>query len=225
MVGISEQSGALNPIIEMPGTFDIENEEPKLVNVPQDSYTAPPPGRARMTLTEVRTEWVDSLPNSTTRQDIWQKFEEYLRRFAEIEEKAIASGLLAPEEEIVKFLWLGGSFISDKVSPCNIDATIFLDGVTVEKLKGKRGSGWISQAFSRDKLDKSPKFSGITPIRVDYFPVISVFQLDSLHSQQRDYLLKRGAWDEWWQRLRDKETLEPTESSAATRRGYIEVVL
>ncbi|SIQ40534.1 hypothetical protein CAFEA_10980 [Corynebacterium afermentans subsp. afermentans] len=196
------------------------------MNAPQNTYQAPMPGRVRMCLDDVRQEWVDKFPDRAARLALWGKFQNYLAHFADIEQKAIDSGWLDDDEEIIKYVWLGGSFISDKIAPRNLDVTVFLNGPALEKLKGKKGSGWVrNKAFARDSLSKDANFSGISPIRVDYYPVKSVFHLSELGNAERNYLLERGAWDEWWQRLRDSHTDAPTESSAATRRGYVEVIL
>ena len=179
-----------------------------------------------MCLDDVRQEWVDKFPDRAARLALWGKFQNYLAHFADIEQEAIDSGWLDDDEEIIKYVWLGGSFISDKIAPRNLDVTVFLNGPALEKLKGKKGSGWVrNKAFARDSLSKDANFSGISPIRVDYYPVKSVFHLSELGNAERNYLLERGAWDEWWQRLRDSHTDAPTESSAATRRGYVEVIL
>jgi hypothetical protein len=40
-----------------------------------------------------------------------------------------------------------------------------------------------------------------------------------------DYVMFRGAFDDWWQRVRppDEDKSEPTRETAVARRGYLEV--
>lgn len=193
---------------------------------PQDDYKAPEPGRVQKELFNVKKEWVLDIRGSTTRADLWKRFENYLGRFAQIEYYALKEGWIDQGESLINYMWLGGSFISDKLDPENIDVTVFLNGTVMKKLRGKRGCGWINnEAFSRRSLLKSSEFSGITPLRVDYYPVKSVFQLRKVSKEELEYLTYRGAWDDWWQRLRDKGCSAPTESSAVSRRGYVEVIL
>lgn len=196
------------------------------MSAPQDDYTAPTPGRVQLTLLAVEQSWVSAIPTSTTRPALWEQFKNYLGKFAHVEREALSQGWLDNGESLVNYVWLGGSFISDKDDPDNIDVTVFLNGRSMKKIRGKPGCGWVnSKAFSRKELARSNEFSGISPIRVDYYPVVSIFQLGEISPEEHDYLTKRGAWDDWWQRLRDKDCDSPTESSSASRRGYVEVIL
>ena len=192
----------------------------------QNDYVTPVPGRIRMSLSEAKNKWVTQMPESQHRLHLWGQFETYLARFAKIEEHAISEGWIEPTESLITYLWLGGSFISDKPEPGNLDFTLFLNHSTLQKIKGKPGTGWIGQeAFSRKKLRSSTEFSKITPLRVDYYPVKSVFKLGDLTQAELSYLTNRGAWDDWWQRKRNSDDRAPSRSSAGSRRGYVEVIL
>lgn len=190
-------------------------------------YKAPNPGRTRMELQDVQQEWVDKFPESETRQDLWEKFNTYLARFAEFEELLQNGGLLDASESFVKYVWIGGSFVSDKENPNNLDLTVFINGNIAEKIKGQEGSGWVNRhAFSRKELGKKDhEFYGLTPIKVLYYPVEQIFHPKDCTENEIEYMIDRGRWDDWLQRKRDDNTREITVSSCETRRGYVEVQL
>lgn len=190
-------------------------------------YNAPAPGRIRLQLQDVKLDWVDRFSTSKSRPELWQKFNSYLAKFAEIEETLQKDGHITSAESVVKYIWLGGSFISDKVEPNNLDLTVFIDGNTADKIKGKVGSGWINRhAFDRHEMSKKyHEFHGLTPIKVVHYPVKSIFHPSECTDKEIEYILDRGRWDDWLQRKRDTNTRALTLSSCETRRGYVEVQL
>lgn len=186
--------------------------------------TFPPPGRIRMPFEEAEAELVTSprFEGSTTRQELWSGLERYLARFARLEEEH--SELLG-DQPLLRYLWMGGSFVSTKRDPDNIDISVFVDGDARGLLRGRRGAGWLTKAFSREQVKRA---YGVSPIEVLYRSVPHVFRPDTLNQEERIYLQRRGAHDDWWQRCRPENrdaVQSPTHESAATRRGYLEVTL
>lgn len=185
----------------------------------------PPPGRVRMTWDEAEAALVTSptFSASTTRAALWDQLSGYLAQFAEVIEQnrptVVGDGL-------IQHLWLGGSFVSTKVDPQNIDVAVCIDDDVRERLKGRPGSKFLREhAFNRTKV--SHQFEGLSPVEIPYTQVASVFQRGTLGARELGYLQARGAWDDWWQRCRDQSVPSGAPSAATTpaRRGYLEVVL
>lgn len=185
----------------------------------------PPPGRVRMNWDEAHTALVanPAFGASTTRADLWDQLASYLTQFAEVIETnrrdVVGDGL-------IHHLWLGGSFVSTKVDPQNIDVAVCIDDDVRERFKGRPGSKFLREhAFNRTKV--SHQFKGLSPVEIPYTQVASVFQRGMLGARELGYLQARGAWDDWWQRCRDHSAPSGAPSAATTpaRRGYLEVVL
>lgn len=183
----------------------------------EDGYL--PLGRHSCDPDEAKALLVDNplFEDSRTRAELWTNFERYLTIFLTLEDRY--SELLPGP--LVDRVWLGGSFVSAKRDPRNIDTTSFVNRAAHTAIRGKEGAGVFSK--SRDYFLDEFKLS---PLFVYYEPVVSVFKLDELEDSQRAYLLSRGAWDDWWQRRRqDGERQAPTVETCEPRRGYLEVVL
>lgn len=182
-----------------------------------------PPGRTRVSFDEAAAFLVDhhQFRASSTRRRLWAGLSEYLARFAALE--ARYEDRLAGRP-LLHYLWLGGSFVSPEIDPRNIDVTVCVDGDARSRLRGLPGSAWLNRAFDRDSMESR---HGLSPLALQYFPVASVFRMHRLDRSQLTYLQQRGGWDDWWQRCRDPkaESQEPTEATAAPRRGYLEVTL
>lgn len=158
---------------------------------------------------------------SSTRSSLWDGLERYLTRFFDLEARHAD---LLEGRDWVRCLWLGGSFVSGRVDPANIDATVCIDDRARLALKGKPGSKWLSQAFSRDERKKE---FGVSPLELRYRPVVSVFRSRVRDTDDQRYLQDRGGWDEWWQRRRDPgaTTGAPSLATVEAKRGYLEVTL
>jgi hypothetical protein len=159
--------------------------------------------------------------DSSTRPRLWSGLEAYLSRFFDLEDRH--KDQVGPTP-LIHALWLGGSFVSTKLNPSNIDLTVLIDEASAAAMRGLPGTRWLTSAFHRDA--RLQEF-GVSPLRVGYRPIVSVFRPEALDSQDQAYLRERGAWDDWWQRCRPEGVgkTEPTLESAAPRRGYLEVTL
>ncbi|MEU9483081.1 hypothetical protein AB0D83_05370 [Streptomyces decoyicus] len=178
-------------------------------------YRLEPEGAERLLVTDERFR------GSETRQQLWNGLETYLSRFFDLEEQHRD---VVGDQELVHAVWLGGSYVSTKLNPHNIDLTVLIDERTVASMKGRAGTRWLTSAFNREaRLAEL----GVSPLRVGYRPVVSVFRAELLEPDDQAYLRERGAWDDWWQRCRPNgvDKTEPTIDTVAPRRGYLEVTL
>ncbi|WP_157520058.1 DUF6932 family protein [Nocardioides dokdonensis] len=183
----------------------------------------PPIGRRRLSLDAAEQLLVgeSAFHGSPTRAGLWRGLEEYLGRFIYLED-LYASELNG--RSLIEFLWLGGSFVSQKFDPNNIDVSVAVNLEARNLLKGRRLAGWLVDAFSRDRMLAA---YGVSPLEISYVPVASVFDRRAMEPAEREYLEARGSWDDWWQRLRDPsaQTGQPTTATVEARRGYLEVTL
>jgi hypothetical protein len=181
-----------------------------------------PPGRYRATLGEVLERFVEGMPTSSTRGQIWQGFMSYLDAWGATEDQLRQFLDGAP---LVRVAWLAGSFISGKINPNNIDLSLIIDGDSVDLCRGKPGAKRIKELAYRDGMLKRFK---VSPCIVPYRFFRSPFRLQNLGpTPELDYVVNRGAFDDFWQRARPYEEpkCEPSRDSAQWRRGYLEVAL
>ena len=158
----------------------------------------PPPGRVRMSFDAVEEMLVKhpKFTDSATRSEVWDGLERYLTAFFRVEE--LCADLLG-EANLVHYLWLGGSFVSNNLDPNNIDVTMVVDGAAREAVRGREGSGWLTTAFERGRILRDYR---VSPLEVSYRPVASPFRSSLADPVEQNYFRERGAWDDWWQRCR-----------------------
>ncbi|MFI8910585.1 DUF6932 family protein [Streptomyces sp. NPDC053513] len=183
--------------------------------LPPGRYRLDPEGAERLLVEDER------FSGSDTRRQLWDGLETYLSRFFDLEDRHRDT---IGDQGLVHAIWLGGSYVSTKLNPQNIDLTVLIDEGVVASMKGLSGSRWLSSAFNRKA--RLAEF-GVSPLRVGYRPVVSVFRAELLEPDDQAYLRDRGAWDDWWQRCRPNgvDKTEPTLETVVPRRGYLEVTL
>ncbi|CAM5710065.1 hypothetical protein BOQ63_015145 [Streptomyces viridifaciens] len=181
-----------------------------------------PPGRYRLTITQAAEAFVhaERFQASTSRAQIWQGFQEYLYQFIHLEEQFAP---LLQGRELIHSVWLGGSFVSAKLDPHNVDATLLMNPEAERAIRGNPGSKWLTTAFKSWKAMQDRY--GVAPLRIPYVPVAKVFQPQDFAAEELEYFRDRGRWDDWWQRCRRPGEGEPSVQSAAPVRGYVEVTL
>ncbi|MFF8275421.1 DUF6932 family protein [Streptomyces lateritius] len=183
-----------------------------------------PLGRYSVSFDEAESMLVSApeFRDSATRTALWDGFLSYVDRFLALED---AYADVLDGRTIVHRVWLGGSFVSAKPDPGNIDATLLIDTRAERAVRGNPGSKWLTTAF-QSRVRMKEEF-GVSPLRIGYQPVAHIFQLDRLTPEERTYFTQRGVWDDWWQRCRlpDQTDRSPSEQSAAPARGYLEVRL
>lgn len=184
----------------------------------------PPLGRHSLTMEAAERLLVahKAFKESTTRADLWDGLVRYLDNFLTLDDVYAADleGL-----SLIHSVWLGGSFVSTKANPGNIDAAVLVDSRAERIVRGNPGSKWLTEAFkSRDHIRRN---FGVSPLKVGYRPVASVFELRDMPPDDQRYFTERGIWDDWWQRCRrpDQTDRTPSEASAVPTRGYLEVRL
>lgn len=194
-----------------------------------------PCGRYRVNMEQARQMLVEAseFKDSPTREPLWDNLEKYLLRFEKLSEKYTE---LLEGRPLVHHLWLGGSYVSSKYDPDDIDLTVFLDAQGYEQLrgnsvdtdnqarKGKPGAKWLTEAFQRQKMYAE---FGLEPHEVQYRPVPHVFRPTDLDLREQQYFQQRGRFDDWWQRCSPNgvHKVAPTLDTAKARRGYLEVTL
>ncbi|MFE0674442.1 DUF6932 family protein [Streptomyces sp. NPDC058867] len=184
----------------------------------------PPLGRYSVSFDEAESLLASApeFEDSATRTRLWDGLHDYLDPFLTLED-TYANAL--DGVPLIHSLWLGGSFVSTKLDPANIDVTLLIDTRAERAVRGKPGSKWLTTAFqSRSRMRE--KF-GVSPLRIGYRPVPHVFEPERFTPDERTYFTERGVWDDWWQRCRlpDTDDRSPSEDSAAPARGYLEVRL
>ncbi|MFD7732199.1 MULTISPECIES: DUF6932 family protein [Kitasatospora] len=182
-------------------------------------------GRHQVDIEEARDFLVDAprFRSSATREVLWSGFERFLTCFLALEETH--RDALEGQPSLIHCIWLGGSYVSSKLDPRNIDATFFMDVEVEDVLRGKEGAGWLTKAFKSWQSMQTEY--GVTPLRVGYRRVATVFRPGEHSAVEQEYFRDRGRWDDWWQRRRLDPPAgpHPTVESAVPVRGYLEVTL
>lgn len=175
-----------------------------------------PRGRFPCDLDELETLFVDApqYAASATRGPVFEEFlsaVELLRAF---------SG------DLIEGVWIGGSFVTGKLDPDDIDCLFVLSGPAFDSLPSNAQRGKVERfnrkGYLRDKHG----------LRVESFllirtPFANPWHRGGVHPEAAPYAQVRGAWDDWWLRTRTGESQddEPLVEDAEPRRGYLEVTL
>lgn len=117
-------------------------------------------------------------------------------------------------------VWIGGSFVTSKTDPADLDVTWIVHRGDFERVRSDAKTAQMIERFARSKL--KPKVS------IDSYMMAyeAIPQPDMSDHVQKRYWIPRGHWDDWWQRVRQTtEGLDPTPLDAAPCRGYLEVIL
>ncbi|MFR9751348.1 DUF6932 family protein [Nocardia sp. 004] len=159
-----------------------------------DGYEVLPPGRYTCNRDEFKERFVQNLPDSERRMQIFEDLEEY-------QKQQLACGL------IVISYWIDGSFTTNKLNPSDIDITAIIDGAASSPTPV--ADDWINPA---DCWKNNAHPSVGRTLLVDGYGVV---KLPDTHPDVKKYHELRGYWDDWWQRCRG--------TNEATRKGYVEV--
>lgn len=127
----------------------------------------------------------------------------------------------------VERVWLGGGFTSDKLDPSDIDATFIISESVHESLDDK----------ARERIEALLTHGGFKAqgigLSVDGFMLVrrqvaNPWTSDGgVRPAATPYLVRRGAWDDWWSRHRvhGTATEKPKVEDSPPRRGYVEVII
>ena len=159
-----------------------------------------PPGRWGATLDEIQNRFAADSPSR--RAEVWGEFLQALALIRTVGR--------------VSRVWVGGSFISVKEEPGDVDVVFFVraDQIECDRLSDD-DRAILSVAAG------GPRFKDRTGLRVDSYLVPWPLGGDA---EVIAYQTRRGYWDDWWERCR-RSPEEPVESDAYQRRGYVEVVI
>ncbi|MFJ3958880.1 DUF6932 family protein [Arthrobacter sp. NPDC090010] len=169
-----------------------------------------PLGRFGASLEHIKERYVDDprFAQSTTRAEIWDHFES-------------ATGGIRSIVPVV-CVWIGGSFLTDKMDPDDIDLVYWCEDVLVNKVVDPKAR-IILQKFALNKIREE------TGLRVDtHFCQWHVYPGADRGptSEHLAYVQQRGYWDDFWMRKRNGEKgMAPQRADALPRRGYFEVTL
>lgn len=188
-----------------------------------DPYSPLASGRPCITVDEAEAALVGDphFATSKTRADIWTKLLEHLGLFVDLENRFQAE---LNGDSLLSHMWLGGSFVSDKLDPRNLDMTLFVDVEARNKIKGLPGAGTLTKLINMSRSSALKRYL-VSPIFVNYHKVPHLFDRSQFTTEEADYFLERGRWDDWWQRVRTGSDRSPTIDSCFPRRGYLEVTL
>lgn len=173
-----------------------------------------PLGRYACTLAELKQRYVDdqNMTSSTTRAGI---FNDLLAAREMLDDLS---------KDLVEVVWVGGSFVTGVLDPDDIDCTFIINGPAFRALPSN------SKRSKVEKFNKRGWLREKTKLRVESYilirePVANPFQGGGIHPDAINYVSVRGAWDDWWMRVRtnpDKMSA-PVIDDAEPKRGYLEV--
>ncbi len=169
-----------------------------------------PLGRYDASLPDIQANYVDDprFSTSTTRREVWEHF------------ISATNGIrsIVP----VVCVWIGGSFLTDKLDPDDIDVVYWCEDTLVDRVKDPQAM-LLLQLFAENKLRDAAN------LRVDtrYCKWHLYPEADRATSvEHQSYVLSRGYWDDFWMRKRSGAKTDPPQpSDALPRRGYFEVPL
>lgn len=169
-----------------------------------------PLGRFGASLEDIKAQYVDAprFSASTSRREIWQHFE------------SATEGIRSVVPVIC--VWVGGSFLTDKMDPDDIDLVYWCEDAHVDQVTDPRAR-MILQLFAGNQVRQE------TGLRVDtrYCRWHVFAEADrSASVEHLAYAQQRGYWDDFWMRKRSGEKhAQPQRADALPRRGYFEVTL
>ena len=165
------------------------------------------PGRYRWTLDDIAAKYLpETQYGQTRRQVIWELFK-------------VATETLRQTVPVAA-VWIGGSFLSTKAEPSDVDAIYIVRGKAYEALHDEQDRQLVSLFSGGEQL----KARGLL---VDSY----VFHWTPRASNgprtdsERQELTARGYWDDWLQRHKLDRSTAATDEDALPVRGYVEVIL
>lgn len=186
----------------------------KLPELTEDGYL--PLGRFPCSLAQLEERFVDhdQFSESETREDI----------FTDLLDAVEIVRAFSPE--LIEGVWVGGSFVTSKPDPDDIDCLFILNAEAFDGITSNRKREKLTRLNRKGYLRETHQ------LRVESFllvrrPFANPWVKDGVHDEVVPYVKVRGAWDDWWLRARTGETSEdePRIESAEPRRGYLEVTV
>jgi predicted nucleotidyltransferase len=165
-------------------------------------------GRRRSTLSEVHSRFVEhpDFERSESRGRIWQSFDRATKMLEDV----------IP----VRAIWIGGSFVTAKLDPSDIDVVYIVDARDYDQLNNEQARKRVG-VFSTD----GGLFSRSIPVDSHIMQWRPFPELRRDHLGHIPYLADRGYWDDFLQRFTADKLIDPTVSNAIPRKGYLEVII
>lgn len=169
-----------------------------------------PLGRFPATLAEVETTYVTDprWTASTTRSTIWADWQRITAQARNIVPVAAA--------------WFGGSFLTDKMDPDDLDVVYVIDSRSLAGVTKSLHRGFLNL------LAQGNAVRSLNGARLDTFVLSWVPNTGTTWTPAgfADYARWRGYWDDLWQRkLGGPKTAPRVPSDALPKCGYLEVTL
>lgn len=166
-----------------------------------------PPGRHPWTLDLVAAKYCPAAEYGLThRQVVWSHFEQTTAWLRSV----------VP----VAAVWIGGSFLSSKDEPGDVDAIYVVRGKEYDELQDDEARRTVG-LFAGGGQFKS------RGILVDSYILPWTPRKSNGPETDRDHheLAQRGYWDDWLQRHKADRKAPATDEDALPVRGYVEVIL
>lgn len=166
-----------------------------------------PVGRFPCDVAEIEAAFVDAFPGSTRRPLVWEHW--------------LTATELLRSHVGVRYAWLGGSFLTDKPEPDDLDVVYWAEDVDLDAAQANPVSAGVIETFARSGL----KAHGY---QLDTFVVAWRSNPEAFARGPLDvaYYRSRGYWDDLWVRLRSGPKGAPrVRLDSIPRRGYLEVTL
>lgn len=111
-------------------------------------------------------------------------------------------------------IWVGGSYLTSKEHPSDIDVTLTIEIDELDKIPEQR-----KVLITTEGLHSIARSLNV---RVDAYilPWASYDEPDTSNPDHARYLQTRGYWDDWWMRTRGT-----SHEQRIPRRGYLEVIV
>ncbi|MFE5370903.1 DUF6932 family protein [Streptomyces mirabilis] len=165
-----------------------------------------PPGRYAASLDELYATLVVSI-GSATRQEIWEEWAEH---------RAIVQALAG---EITR-MWVGGSFVSSKADPSDVDVTYLLRAHAYDRLDRETLADLSDLTLRAWCVEQDMRVDAHLLRLPEEMPVSQM--LPSLFTQGASESFRDiGLYDELWQRTRPAPVSGVPDG---LRRGYVEVL-
>lgn len=164
-------------------------------------------GRTRSSLAEIQAQFVDhpGFVVSTSRATIWAAF--------------LRATEMLREVLPISAMWIGGSFVTDKPDPSDIDVLYIVSAQDYAQLQGDQALKRLAVFSENGALMKR----GI-PVDCSVLVWNAIAEPQPDNPEHIPYLKWRGYWDDFLQRHTIDKTKTPTRSSSIPARGYLEVI-
>lgn len=166
-----------------------------------------PLGRFCCTEDEVQDRFVhsDQFAESTTRPEIWNHW--------------MAARRWVTERIPVLAVWIGGSFLTSKLDPDDLDVAFTWNAEAYESLSDQVRA-------EIDPFQRGKPGAELHRLRIDSYAFFwrGILLPTPVVIREDPYFRFRGYWDDWWMRARSSPKGFPaTDADMVARRGYLEV--